>query len=241
MFLLCAVALFSATCLLVLFRSHKRWPEDPEPPIVQSNIPFIGHFIGIIRHRGNYYNRLRYDSACPQQVCCDFNIFVRDKTKLPILTLPISILGLRIYVVNSVNIIQSVQKNVKTLAYQPIEATFSVRLCGASRKAYNILAEDMDLDNGHFGSIFKAMHPPLAPGPGLNRMNGVMVQRVSEYMELIKPSIGMSSKIKLAEWVRHHVTLATTDAAYGPHNPFRNPEVENAFWYVWNPIVVSKF
>jgi hypothetical protein len=34
--------------------------EPGEPPLLKSNIPFIGHFIGIIRHQGKYLKMLSY-------------------------------------------------------------------------------------------------------------------------------------------------------------------------------------
>jgi hypothetical protein len=37
-------------------------------------------------------------------------------------------------------------------------------------------------------------------------------------------------KVKLFEFVRREITLATTDSVYGPENPFKNPEIGEAFW-----------
>jgi hypothetical protein len=32
------------------------------------------------------------------------------------------------------------------------------------------------------------------------------------------------------KWCRHIITMASTDAAYGPANPFKEKVVEDGFW-----------
>jgi len=36
----------------------------------------------------------------------------------------------------------------------------------------------------------------------------------------------------LFEFIRHKITLATTESVYGPHNPFKDIEIEKSFWWV---------
>ncbi|KAF2967250.1 hypothetical protein GQX73_g6348 [Xylaria multiplex] len=148
----------------------------------------------------------------------------RDQSQLPIVTLPL--FGSRVYVVFSVPIIQSIQKQHKLFAFQPIQAKFSTKLCGASKDAYKILRRHIHEENGEFGTIYGVMHHALCPGKFLDEMNFISSERVRSSIDGIRPG----TNIKLGEWLRHHVTLATTDAVYGPHNPFREKEVENAFW-----------
>jgi len=41
--------------------------------------------------------------------------------------------------------------------------------------------------------------------------------------------------VDLVAWIQHEITIATTEAVYGPGNLYRDPEVESGFWYVlWN-------
>lgn len=134
------------------------------------------------------------------------------------------------YAVFSVPTIQSIQKQSKTLAFQPIQARFSVKLCGASKEAYRILEKDMDIENGHYGNIYLSMHNALNPGKTLNELNQVMLGRLCEFVDQLRPSPAASTNVRLVEWLRHHVVVATTDAVYGPHNPFRNPKIEDSFW-----------
>ncbi|KAI0902951.1 hypothetical protein F4823DRAFT_637155 [Ustulina deusta] len=180
--------------------------ELPEPPVVRTMVPFFGHIIGMIRYGKNYYQRLR------------------DQCQLPIVTLPLA--GLRVYAVFSVPIVQSIQKQTQSFSFEPVQARLSMKLCGASKDAYKILQRDMHQENGVYGAIHRVMHRTLNPGDLLNKMRMVSAQCVRDSVNNIQPG----ATIKLDEWVRHHVTLATTDAIYGPYNPFREKEVETAFW-----------
>ncbi|KAI0377025.1 cytochrome P450 [Hypomontagnella monticulosa] len=204
------IAVVAVVLFLSLVATRSFWPKQRdhgklEPPIIYTKIPLLGHIIGMILRKKNFYEELR--NQCSQ----------------PIVTLPM--LGSRVYVVFSVPVIQAIQKESKALAFQPIQARFSVRLCGASRQAYRILQRDMECD-GEYGNIYTAMHRALAPGESLNDMSRVMIGRVREFVE----GIPSKSTVRLDEWLRHHVTQATTDAVYGPHNPFRDLRVERAFW-----------
>lgn len=40
----------------------------------------------------------------------------------------------------------------------------------------------------------------------------------------------------LFDWIKHEVTLTTTGVIYGPGNPFRDPLVEQSYWYVMSGI-----
>lgn len=58
-------------------------------------------------------------------------------------------------------------------------------------------------------------------------MNVAMAQNLKNSFEALvsKP------KISLMQWLKHELSFATTEAVYGPQNPFRDPAVEAAFWY----------
>jgi hypothetical protein len=90
----------------------------------------------------------------------------------------------------------------------------------------NILGEDGD--RSLIGSFFKSMVPPLMPGKSLDAMNRIMIQSIAQSIdELMKDG---AARINLSTWLRHHITMATTNATYGPANPFLDKHVEDAFW-----------
>ena len=155
----------------------------------------------------------------------------REQHPLPIYTL--AMLGSKVYVVDSPELIVSVQRQPKTLAFPPIEAKFAMTVCASSKEANDILNINVNGDEGDWGysvSFYKALHPPLAPGPGLDGMNRVMVQNIAASLESLRTGEGKPTKISLVRWLRHEITMATTNSVYGPLNPFKDPKVEEAFW-----------
>ena len=141
--------------------------------------------------------------------------------------------GSKIYVVNSTELIGSVQRHPKTLAFPPIEAKFAMAICASSKEANDILNKNVNGDEGDWGysvEFYKSMHPALAPGAGLDGMNRVMIQNIANSLDSLNRRAGRSQRIRLNEWCRHEITLATTNAVYGPHNPFKDQAVEDAFW-----------
>ena len=82
---------------------------------------------------------------------------------------------------------------------------------------------------GFYSESLKAMHAALAPGEGLEHMNRVMIKSVSISLDGLKLSEG-ARRLNLASWLRHEITLATSEAVYGLGNPLRDLNVENGFW-----------
>ena len=78
-------------------------------------------------------------------------------------------------------------------------------------------------------NITKAMHGALAVGADLDRMNESMVESLSRQIENLD-LLAQSGPIGLFKWIRRCITLASTNATYGPRNPFKDPAIEQAFW-----------
>ncbi|PQE14176.1 cytochrome P450 protein [Rutstroemia sp. NJR-2017a BVV2] len=111
------------------------------------------------------------------------------KTHLPILTLALP--GMKIYIINSLSLIQSVQKQPRTLAFHPIEAKFANRVCGVSPEAHEICMNNVNGEDGNFGLIMDthaALRDGLLPGAGLDQMNRAMIQNVASSLDSLIPS-----------------------------------------------------
>ncbi|KAM0312147.1 hypothetical protein ACHAO8_006599 [Botrytis cinerea] len=188
--------------------------SDPlEPPIVTTRIPYIGHILGLGRRKFNYY------------------VDLSQKTRLPILTIRVP--GAKMYIVNTPELIQAVQKLHKKLAFPPISAAFANQLCGVSKKARDVLAVNVNGDEGDWGLNMEATHvmkKAMAPGPGLDGMNRVMVRNVAESLDGLIGEEKESVKIELHAWLRSLITMATTESVYGPRNPYRAVKVQDSFW-----------
>jgi hypothetical protein len=73
-----------------------------------------------------------------------------------------------------------------------------------------------------------AIQPSLAPGTHLDAMNRVMLGLVAGSLNRLKEQL--PTTVRLFDWVNHQITLVTTSSAYGPSNPYKDPQFEAAFW-----------
>ncbi|KAF1955200.1 cytochrome P450 [Byssothecium circinans] len=182
-----------------------------EPPAVSSKVPFIGHILGMMHHKVFYYQILR------------------DRIKAPIFSVPI--LGKSIYVVTSPQLVSTVQRMTKTLAFEPVVAMASPRIAGCSAEAEKALQYNVDGKQGEKGylrTFFTTMHPSLAPGPALDAMNRIMIQQIAKSADALASA--SMKRVNLCDWLRHELTMATTYSVYGPGNPMVDEKVERAFW-----------
>ena len=207
--------------------------HDPrEPPCIPKPIPYIGHLLGLIRHGTRYYAQVRY-------VLLTFSSLQESKLTYAICSsrYPLEIYTLRMphvnmYIVNSLDLVSAVQRNWKTMSFAPFVATFLKRLCLPSKAASEIVDMNLFAEDGAWGlftDTHNAMHQALAPGPHLDEMISSILESVCTYLERLLGDHGEAT-VDLYDWVRHMVTLASTDAVYGPQNPFQEMEVREAFW-----------
>ena len=143
--------------------------------------------------------------------------------------------GVKLYVVNSVELIGAVQRYHKTLAFPPIEAKMGKRMSGCSEEADKVIMTNVNGDDGDSSmsiESFKVIRSALTPGEDLDMMNRTMIRNIASSCEKIRPSdVDSPVKLNLREWLRHEITMATTNAVYGPMNPYVDRHVEDSFWY----------
>ncbi|KAJ8069257.1 hypothetical protein OCU04_002921 [Sclerotinia nivalis] len=180
-----------------------------EPPPISTSLPFIGTVIQLSRKKTKFY------------------IELRNKHDLPIYTLRLP--GARLCVVNSLALIPAVQRQYKDLAFPPLEAMGAMSVCGSSKTANDILNTNINGDEGDWGysmTFYKTIHKPLAPGPELDAMNRVMAQKVAASVDGIKGE----RSVRLFDFIKREIAMATTESVYGPQNPFKDPVVADGFW-----------
>ncbi|KAL9605500.1 MAG: hypothetical protein Q9179_001306 [Wetmoreana sp. 5 TL-2023] len=187
--------------------------DQREPPVIHQKIPYVGHLVGLIQYGLSYFELLS------------------TKHPLPVFTL--QTLGKRIYVVNSPDLISAVQKDAKVLSFSPFVSWMSPRIFDVGEEAVAIINENMDGAKGHYGllpEISRGMHNALAPSDSLDWMTRTMLTKLQEYIDPLGTGKG-GMDIHLYKWVRRAFTVASTEAVYGPKNPFNHkPELEDAFW-----------
>ncbi|KAI0470471.1 cytochrome P450 [Xylariaceae sp. FL0804] len=177
-----------------------------EPPAIETGIPFIGPLIGMAREKALYYIRLR------------------DTYPLPIYTLrlPFS----RIYIVNATELIPVVQKQWKNISFAAMSADAGP-LVGLSKEGCEILRKDITSEHGFSNSWPKHIIPALGPGEELDAINRKAVEIYSTEMDSLRAQGPV--KVGLWQWSRRMMLIATCEAVWGPQNPYRDPEVAEAW------------
>ncbi|KAH9883538.1 cytochrome P450 [Xylariomycetidae sp. FL2044] len=209
-----AVGLFAAIYVFLVVVLRLTQNED-EPPSISDSIPFVTPVLNMIAKGG------------------DFHRVMRDRFNLPIYTLRLP--GSRMYIVNSPPLLTSVQSRFRALSFTAIEASIAANVIGVSKATNDIIGHDVNCDGNYLMSFPKYVHSALSSGPGLDAMNRRSIQVIADALE--KKAKEGTSTVKMFQWVRHELLLASTEAVYGPKNPFRDPAMEQA-WYTFEPKIM---
>ncbi|KAK8115386.1 hypothetical protein PG999_007455 [Apiospora kogelbergensis] len=201
-----ATLLAGITALVFLLHMFLRLTQDArEPPSVDTEVPFLS-VLARIGWRGLSY--------------WDKHAYVRSQ--LPIFTIRLPYF--RIYVVNSTKLIPIVQRHVETISFSPIMVEMSARFMAVSNKTSDIIRRDPMDDHGFVAGVSQTTHVDLSPGQSLDSLNEESVRTLSGALES-----SASAVVNMREWIDKEITMATTEAIYGPLNPFRDPAVISAW------------
>jgi hypothetical protein len=135
--------------------------------------------------------------------------------------------GQRIYFVNSVSLIQQIQRQPKVIAFEPVAAQAAATAMGVSPAGNAVIgANNMREADSYISAFGPFIAPALSPGAGLDSITSVAVQSIYDSLAELNKS---QMKVDLFSWIRRKTFMALTEAIYGPANPFRNPALENAY------------
>ncbi|KAJ3537864.1 hypothetical protein NM208_g6147 [Fusarium decemcellulare] len=176
--------------------------DEQEPPLLLPRIPFVGHLIGMIRHQSTF-------------------LTVLSHRRMTIATVPV--LNGKIYAIFDGGLIQAAQTN-KDLSFVPFVEEFARGELG-----YDAATEKLILDNHVAAKVFPANRTGTAPHH-IHRMNANALAYVAQTLnaigsdnELVVPNIYL--------WVRDLMTMATSEALYGPQNPIaKDPSLIDDLW-----------
>ncbi len=154
-------------------------------------------------------------------------------SNLPIFTL--QTLNKRTYIVTSADLVTSVERNEKTISFMPFISAISPRLFDipSHGPTMDIINQNLHKDDGDWGLVHetsRGMRTAMAPGPNLDHMHRNMLSIMEKYFDEL-PTGSEQTTIELFEWIWPRFTVASTQAIYGPANPFkRQPELGDDFW-----------
>ncbi|MCJ1348396.1 hypothetical protein MMC31_006628 [Peltigera leucophlebia] len=100
-------------------------------------------------------------------------------------------------------------------------------MAGIDGEGLKLLQEKENGGGGINNKVLHSMHPALL-GTGLDRMNSTMIKNLQISIDKLESQRNVS--FDLHTWCRHAIVVASTDAVYGPLNPYKSEEIENAFW-----------
>lgn len=137
------------------------------------------------------------------------------------------------YVIAKPDLVRAAQKQHRILAFPPMIAKFSTKICGTSPHAQKVLDTNVYSNQGDSGvtvDIHDAMDAALRPGAHLDDKNRDMLMRITEALDdLEKMTIKSCRRLVLHVWLRDKITTATTRSVYGPRSPFEEKAVADAF------------
>ena len=155
--------------------------------------------------------------------------FCSERNSLSIYIL--DILSSTTYVVTTPEITAAVQRNSKTLSFNPFMTSWLKPLYNMNDDTMTTMKRNIDGEEGDFGytkESYDLHHGLLAPGPALNKLRD---RALSELACTVNETANEPATTDIYGWVQHVFTMFNTNAMWGPQNPLRiSPELENDFW-----------
>lgn len=132
------------------------------------------------------------------------------------------------YIANSLQLIQRIDRHIDTVAFTPIEMRAADKAMGLSKSALEKIGGDhLFSENGYLMGFPRAVAAATMPGRGLDALQRESAKTLTA---LLNDLAATGPKvIDLHEFVRHAIFKATTEATYGPHNPWSKPENEKTW------------
>jgi len=134
-----------------------------------------------------------------------------------------------IYVVNSTELIPPLQKQWLPISFASLAASGGATV-GLSKEGQKIVRQGLGTEQGFSETWPKYIMPAMSPGPDLDAINRKAIQVLAEYTEILRAQ--GTHRLPLRTWSRKVMVVATSEAIWGEKNPYRDPEVAEA-WRVF--------
>ena len=131
--------------------------------------------------------------------------------------------------VTSSELVNAVNRSSRTLAFRPFVAPFGKRISGHDEVTYRIIQCNLHGSPDYYTDIHDGSVASLAPGPDLERITEAMLSKAAIFLIPLEGEQG----IGLFAWIRHVVTICSTEGIYGPDNPLSKDSgrLVQTFWY----------
>ncbi|KAF2714891.1 cytochrome P450 [Pleomassaria siparia CBS 279.74] len=193
----------------------KALQHPSEPPLIpHPYLPFLGHVLGMFWHGARYWT------------------IVNQRTQYPIFTL--QTLNARTIGVISPQFAAPIQRASKSTSFYGMILEVTRRLVDFDEPSMKIIRWNLDNELGHHEGLMNEAHDSvtsvLSPGPMLNQMSTIQLEKFAELLNTIVCGSELLS-MSLMDLVKRTFTTANAFTIYGPRNPFAvHPELVQKFW-----------
>ncbi|KAM4067571.1 cytochrome p450 [Hirsutella rhossiliensis] len=203
--------LVAIAAAFLLYRLLWVYALDPaEPKLIKPLIPIVGHALSIYKHGSRHFT------------------WIAQKTGLPIYQIPVP--SGKIAIAGTPEVLSSIDKSPRAVAFVPIAARVIERLSGLSPQGSKILLDKTvgeDRWEGYMYEVSKGVHATLSLGPDLKAITDRVAYDLNDSMRKFH---GKKTRVNVLTWFRHEFGMSSTNGIYGPKNPFKDPKVEAGFW-----------
>ena len=135
----------------------------------------------------------------------------------------------KIYVITEPLLVQSAFRS-KSLSFEPFMEDFAERMLGVSDENMKLIRSKPEDEKvpSFMRDFFDDVHTAMAP-QHLHKMNAEALNNVAVTVNSLGDNLGLES---LWIWLRTTLTVATSTALYGSHNPLlADPSLVDDLWY----------
>lgn len=133
----------------------------------------------------------------------------------------------KVYVVISPDLVSAVRRSHRTMSFDPLIARTAKCVGGIKGPGLELLSEKVAQGGGLGYETMVTLRGTLL-GEGLDQLNGTMIGCLRRSMEELRKT-GLERSVDLYDWCTLVMTVATTDAVYGPLNPYKRKSVRDAY------------
>lgn len=132
----------------------------------------------------------------------------------------------RVYVIKSPKLVSAVRRSHRTMSFDPLVTRTAKCVGGIKGPGLQLIREKASKGQGLGHHTVLSLRPTLL-GEGLDHMNNKMVECLQKSVQEIKYHQGT---VNLYDWCSLAITTASTEAVYGPLNPYRHRGAREAYW-----------
>ena len=133
---------------------------------------------------------------------------------------------------NDAHLASAIQRRPEVFSFDPFVIMAAERLAGTTTEGMKHIRESVPsghLEQGLVADIRKRVHTYLNSSSSLQSMSRGMFGNLAVAFQELDSNDGI--EVDLSSWVKHAISIASTNAIYGSRNPFViNSQIYNAFW-----------